>query len=394
MNDSSPFGSFHPDESYTTRIKNILTEYPDGSQILREILQNSDDAKSTIQTFILDHNTYPTEKLCDPRLDRYQGPALLAANDTIFQPDDFKSLLNLANSEKKNKFDKIGVMGIGFNSVFHITDVSSIISGSSYVLIDPHARGYCDQPPGQRGFKGDFVEHDLVKKYPDQFMPFSVALNNNLNEFYNGTIFRYSLRTKMDAKESEISDKIYQIDQIKEMFETFFNVDNITCLMFLKYIEKISFYEIKKGETIPTLLYQIEVTNAKEISDKRKLLANNIISMIKSPTNSGNFETIYKMNFCQSSSQCNLKSEWLIINYIADVNDKDYIKFKKYVRDCKFVPNVGLAARIDDVSKNKGKLHCFLPLPGYKDDFSVSVNGCFAVSKNRRNLENSMDEDL
>ncbi|CAG8463447.1 20676_t:CDS:2 [Gigaspora margarita] len=355
MNESSPFESFHPDENYTTRIKNILTEYPDGSQILREILQNSDDAKSTIQTFILDHNTYPTEKLCDSRLDRYQGPALLAANDTIFQPEDFKSLLNLANSEKRNKFDKIGVMGIGFNSVFHITDVSSIISGSSYVLIDPHARGYCDLPPGQRGFQGDFVEHDLVKKYPDQFMPFSVALNNNLNGFYNGTIFRYSLRTKKDASESEISDKIYQINQIKEMFDTFFNVDNISCLMFLKYIERISFYEIKKGETIPTLLYQIEVTNAKEISDKRKLLANNIMSIIKSPKNSRAFETIYKMEFCQSSSQCSIKN---------------------------------------DVSKNKGKLYCFLPLPGYKDDFSVSVNGCFAVSKNRRNLENSMDDDM
>jgi hypothetical protein len=28
--------------------------------VLREILQNSDDAKSTEQIFILDHNTYPS----------------------------------------------------------------------------------------------------------------------------------------------------------------------------------------------------------------------------------------------------------------------------------------------------------------------------------------------
>ncbi|CAG8553264.1 9550_t:CDS:2, partial [Cetraspora pellucida] len=276
-----------------------------------EILQNSDDAKSTEQTFILDHNTYPTEKLCDPRLDRYQGPALLAINNSIFQPDDFKSLLSLANSEKRNKFDKIGVMGIGFNSIFHITDVCSIVSGSSYVLIDPHAHGYCNLSPGQRGFKADFVEHDLVNKYPDQFMPFSVALN---------------------------------------------------------------------GHTNPELLYQIDITNAKEISNKRKLLANNIISMITSPLTSGTFETTYRMNFCQSSNQGSIKSEWLIINYIADLNDEHYMKFKTYIRDCKFVPNVGLAVRIDDVSKNLGKLYCFLPLPGNKDDFSVSINGCFAVS--------------
>ncbi|RIB25734.1 hypothetical protein C2G38_2273950 [Gigaspora rosea] len=167
MNKFSPFESFHPDESYTTRIKNILMEYPDGSQILKEILQNYDDAKSTVQSFILDHNTYPTEKLCDPRLNRYQ-------------------ILNLYHIwlivKKRNKFDKIGVMEIGFNSVFHITDVSSIISGSSYVLIDPHARGYCDLPQGQRGFKADFVKHNLVKKALDDLLSLKSMWNRYLFE--------------------------------------------------------------------------------------------------------------------------------------------------------------------------------------------------------------------
>jgi hypothetical protein len=51
---------FKPSEPYTHRLRRILDEYPDGSQVLREILQNSDDAKSTEQIFILDHNTYPS----------------------------------------------------------------------------------------------------------------------------------------------------------------------------------------------------------------------------------------------------------------------------------------------------------------------------------------------
>ncbi|RUS27865.1 hypothetical protein BC938DRAFT_482626 [Jimgerdemannia flammicorona] len=45
----SGFESFQQREPITVRIKGILTEYPDGSQILREILQNSDDAGSTEQ---------------------------------------------------------------------------------------------------------------------------------------------------------------------------------------------------------------------------------------------------------------------------------------------------------------------------------------------------------
>ncbi|RIA90174.1 hypothetical protein C1645_770589 [Glomus cerebriforme] len=115
-----PIGrQFKPKEPYTHRLRKILDEYPDGSQILREILQNSDDAQSTEQFFILDHNTYSSNSLFEPefvnnyqrtnlKLDRYQGPALLSRNTTVFEDKDFQSLLKLADSEKRDQFDKIG----------------------------------------------------------------------------------------------------------------------------------------------------------------------------------------------------------------------------------------------------------------------------------------------
>src|SRR5271170_4647802 len=105
---------FKPREPHTNRLRKILEEYPDGSQVLREILQNSDDAQSTEQIFILDHNKYPSSKVLEPdlsdkyqrtnlKLDRYQGPALLTKNDTIFEERDFQSLLKLADSEKQDQ---------------------------------------------------------------------------------------------------------------------------------------------------------------------------------------------------------------------------------------------------------------------------------------------------
>ncbi|KAF9348232.1 hypothetical protein BGX34_002597, partial [Mortierella sp. NVP85] len=42
-------------EPLTNRIAGILDEYPDGTQIARELLQNSDDAKSKLQWYLLDH---------------------------------------------------------------------------------------------------------------------------------------------------------------------------------------------------------------------------------------------------------------------------------------------------------------------------------------------------
>jgi sacsin len=35
---------FEQDEPFTTRLRGILTEYPPGTTILKELLQNADDA--------------------------------------------------------------------------------------------------------------------------------------------------------------------------------------------------------------------------------------------------------------------------------------------------------------------------------------------------------------
>jgi len=113
-------------EPLTNRIAGILDEYPDGTQIARELLQNSDDAKSKLQWYLLDHRHHIRQhhtdsdqvedlKIFHPALAEYMGPALLAGNDSMFEEKDFKSMKNLAASEKKTDETKIGQMGIGFN---------------------------------------------------------------------------------------------------------------------------------------------------------------------------------------------------------------------------------------------------------------------------------------
>lgn len=132
-------------EPLTNRIAGILDEYPDGTQIARELLQNSDDARSTVQWYLLDHHNYITSnskqessatvlpfgekqpislstetessklQLFHSDLEEYMGPALLAGSDSVFEEKDFVSLKNLAASEKRTDESKIGQMGIGFN---------------------------------------------------------------------------------------------------------------------------------------------------------------------------------------------------------------------------------------------------------------------------------------
>ncbi|CAB5179889.1 unnamed protein product [Rhizophagus irregularis] len=389
---------FRPSEPYTRRLRRIFEEYPDGSQVLREILQNSDDAKSTEQIFILDHNTYSSNKLFKSELQRFQGPALLAINSEIFEERDFDSLLKLSDSEKHDQFDKIGVMGVGFNSIYHITDSPSFITGDKYVILDPHEWYY------KGGKKFNFVADNLAKRYPGQFAPFIIpseeSSSNPFKTPFNGTIFRYPLR---DNDESDISKKIYKPQEILDMFHKFYENESINCLLFLKYIERIRFYELKEGANNLELLYTIQLENADEVQHQRRLISESIVPLMNL-LNSKNLNRNYQLDTSSYVASFSRKKKrhhketnyWLVLNYLDSLLEAEAYfqkKFKRNIGDYKFIPNVGLALPLGDLDVT-GKLFCFLPLP-VNMPFQVSVHGYFAVSTNRRTLWSAADnEDL
>ncbi|CAI2179850.1 6774_t:CDS:2, partial [Funneliformis geosporum] len=395
---------FRPREPYTHRLRKILEEYPDGSQVLREILQNSDDAKSTEQVFILDRNTYPSDSVFEPelenkyqrtslKLDRYQGPALLAKNNTIFEERDFQSLLKLADSEKRDQFDKIGVMGVGFNSIYHITDSPSFITGDNYVILDPHEWYFSG------GFQFDFVGDKLAESHPDQFAPFRMPCD----KLYEGTVFRYPLRTEDDSIDSNISKKIYKPDEILEMFHKFYDNESINCLLFLKYIERISFYELKQGATEPELLYAINLENADKVRENRRLIVENIVPMMNSLKlgkleGNNQLDTSYIASFCRQTRSSKKSSSWLILNYLDDLLEAEsyfHEKFKRNIGDYKFIPNVDkdLVSLVVPILESKVKNKKFLKHLEW-DTFPKVENVlrqlelCYESSQLPKNLEN------
>ncbi|SRR5260221_4131898 len=114
-----PPQSFRERVDTASSIKSILDCYPLGNGLLRELLQNSDDAGATSQvrfssichsllianrnstkTFILDTRQYGDVTLLDPTLKETQGPSLLAVNDSIFNESDWKALQTIHGSNK------------------------------------------------------------------------------------------------------------------------------------------------------------------------------------------------------------------------------------------------------------------------------------------------------
>lgn len=101
-------GNFKRIEPLTTRIRSILEQYPDGTQVLKELIQNADDARADRVCFVLDKNEYPKEKLYFPETKEFQGPALYAYNSSVFGEKDFESLQKLGNSTKAEDITKTG----------------------------------------------------------------------------------------------------------------------------------------------------------------------------------------------------------------------------------------------------------------------------------------------
>jgi hypothetical protein len=150
----SSWESFHQQEALTTRLSNILEEYPPGVSSLREFVQNADDAGANRLVICLDaagdaeaaaSDTWPTEALRS-----VAGPSLLIYNDAAFSEKDFQSISSIGHSRKREDGATIGKYGLGFNVAYHFTDTPTFVSADSLVVFDPHGTSL---PEGQLGLR-------------------------------------------------------------------------------------------------------------------------------------------------------------------------------------------------------------------------------------------------
>src|ERR1700744_980005 len=154
-------------------------------------------------------------------------------------------------------------MGVGFNSIYHITDCPSFIIDDKYVILDPHEWHF------EGGIQFDFVKQKLAAEIRISLLLLEFRVIDHLKA---QSLFRYPLRNS--------TDKIYEPEQILEMFHKFYENESINCLLFLKHIELISFYEFKEDAKELELLYTIRLENAIQVREQRQLISKNIVSMI------------------------------------------------------------------------------------------------------------------
>lgn len=95
----------------TRRIREVLSNYPEGTTVLKEIIQNADDAGARVVRLCLDRRVHGSESLLSDSLLQFQGPALLAYNDAVFTEEDFESISRIGGSSKHGQTWKTGRFG-------------------------------------------------------------------------------------------------------------------------------------------------------------------------------------------------------------------------------------------------------------------------------------------
>ena len=115
--------------SIVNQIKSLLQDrYASGYPILKELVQNADDAKA--RRVRLDALTgWP-----DAHNPLLRGPGLLVVNDGVFRLEDQRGILAFGESVKATDGSAIGRFGLGQKAVFHLCDafvVHAFDSGGS-----------------------------------------------------------------------------------------------------------------------------------------------------------------------------------------------------------------------------------------------------------------------
>jgi len=389
--------AFGQREKLTNRLKRILTCYPCEKEILKELLQNADDAKATEICFIKDPRNHPNEKVFKDSWQPLQGPALCVYNNKPFTNADIEGIRNLGEGSKSDDPNQTGQYGVGFNAVYHLTDAPSFISkgeeiGDVLCVFDPHCKfapGASSEEPG-RMFK---VSTTLQKRFPDVFPCY-------LGQHFprdNATVFRFPLRTEHMAQESKISSSSVSLEKLDTMMEELKN-ELFEVLLFVNNVKKITICEINRTSGDIENAYTVEAVMSEEDEFKRQAFSSYIKRIGRLfmegrevlPTDIQVARVSYVLNITDTLGN---QEKWLIVQQMGfekSVKTSIVNAFKKH--QLGMLPRGGVACLLEKKSVEKRhvqrrkKAYCFLPLP-FETNLPVHINGHFALDHEaRRNL--------
>ena len=382
-----------PHQSITGHIKEALEDYDQDIDVFKEMVQNAEDAGASEIKFVIDWRYHSTENLLTKEMEAWQGPALLVYNNAVFSDKDFINICEIAGATKRIDPTKIGRFGVGFCSVYHITDVPSFISRNFYTVFDPNLlylqeRVNSVNPGLQIDFKASTTEN--LREFKDQFTPFCGLLYFDVfskAKNFTGTLFRLPFRTEQTGRKSKISQEVYTKERINKLIKTVCNKAS-TMLMFLHNIKSISLYEIQQTSAKKCLLHVEREQTQPGISAP-------LVQLFKS-----NFQKVSTSENCQIRKfvikSVNSQDHWMVTSCLGSGRSLEIAQSFEG-RQKGLCPFGEIAIKLDPMllspCKSAGSLFCFMPVP-IKSNFHFLINGYFDISRDRRSLKKDANGSL
>lgn len=396
-----PFGQ---KERLSNSLKRILNSYPCDHEILKELIQNADDSQATEIHFILDGRQHGGKHVFDRSWQPLQGPGLVVYNNKPFRQLDIEGIQKLGEGSKLEDPNKTGQYGVGFSSVYHLTDVPSLLTsgeelGETLCVFDPNCLYVPFASSDAPGMQYTDIK-DLRETFPDVF---TCYMEDQL-KLENSTIFRFPLRNQAMALTSEISKKTITTGVIQGLFSKLI-LEIFDILLFTNYLTQISVSEvdIASGKIINT--YRVRAELSEEDTEKRHEFYE-YVSSTSAQLKSGEIKleeiVSQSVSYKVKISDCLLREEtWVVSQHIGveeGTTVPDTITTAFANRDLMLLPRGGCAALME---KRQGeqiiqesqprRVFCFLPLP-LETSLPVHINGHFALGyENRRHIWTNQD---
>lgn len=342
---------------------------------------------------MLDQRSYPDTKVFSPEMAAWQGPALVIYNDAEFTEDDFDALCKLGVGNKRDNTDKIGRHGLGFNSVYHYTDIPSVVSGRYIGFFDPRRqylpkRRVARRLVAQGGQRCEFLKLNS-EILGDQLAPYKDIFGCDMKSHFKGTIFRIPLRTLDTQKRCPQDNSIglvWNLEKIQGMLQKWVQ-DAEVGMLFLDNLKTIEIKDNIRGKV------SFQWSASKGIKSELRLsdaLDNGSTQQSQSrPT----LTRIFSINVT-SLPQNSESSQWLVHtehDFPRDIPQKT----KEIAEGNGWGASRGIAIPLDFNFKDQsfsGRRFAYLPTTIHTG-LPFHIHGVFALTSNRKDLAGGKDRE-